>query len=251
VNANAIKLAAKSLPDDAAEKLIAQILADVGRPLRRGPTKPVADRMLATLAESLVAELAFPKPLRGRLEREADKRLRAGQSAREVGAALDAIVSPVLDRLVERAVKRLPAFSRQVSNEAALHADALALHKQVTKGWRYAHERAAEIVGHDTCALGTALFTYWLCKPHYYRQFKTRTQAAPHERDTWQLLREIERRVAAADFPHASIPFDPRKTPAGDLTKDEYKKLPRLRELPEHMYLRVTETTIALVPPRK
>ena len=150
-NPNAVKLAAKSLPDDAAEKLIAQILVDVGRPLRRGPTKPVADRMLATLAASLTAELAFPKPLRARLEREAQKRLRAGESAREIGAALDALVSPALDKLVERAVKRLPAFSRQVSNEASLHADALALHKQVTKGWRTAHERAADIVGDDAC----------------------------------------------------------------------------------------------------
>jgi hypothetical protein len=97
-------LVERALPEDAVDQLVAKVLDDVGKALRKGMAKAVAPRML-------VKDFVIPANLRPRRLREAERRQRAGQSPLEIGQALDALVHSVLEKLSARAMKRLDAFA--------------------------------------------------------------------------------------------------------------------------------------------
>lgn len=192
-----------------------------------------------------------PEALR---ERVARKLARAGSDA-EAKQAAAAFVARELERLVDRATRTLmPEHVERFLGEAALHDEAKRLHRVVER-WMPTDgpEGVQEWLDLDTCSLGTALSIYWRVAPHWYRQWAKRSDVpkpSPWERKFFAILKEIERRVARSEFPHAGISFDP--TAAGkakhDLTIDDYAEFPRLWEIPEAIYVRTTRDGLEPVP---
>jgi hypothetical protein len=75
-----------------------------------------------------------------------------------------------------------------------------------------------------------------LAKPHWCRQYSTRAQALKRDIDSaWDLLREIEQRVAQARFGPSEIYFDPRNDRGHDWTAIDYPEYPKKRNLPARM----------------
>ena len=241
IDNKAIALVEKSLPANAAEELVDGVVAETKRALGRAAPRIVIDRVLVDYRAAVSAQVQIPASLLPRLVQLAQRHAPASE--------LDALVESALAPQVARIEKRIPAFVAQARGEGALHAQAMRMHRAVLRDWRYAHERAGAIINDDVCSLGTAILVYWLCKPHWYRQYRRRAEVAAYEHETWDALREIKGRVARDDFPHASIAFDPRKGPGNiDWTRDEYCSRPRVTEIPVHM--RILTTAMGVEPLR-
>jgi hypothetical protein len=76
----------------------------------------------------------------------------------------------------------------------------------------------AKVIDHPLCDLGTALLIYWRGAPRWYLQYNDRSEVKEYERNTFDLLQEIERKVIAGDFQTRSQPFDPRNDHGNDCT---------------------------------
>lgn len=95
------------------------------------------------------------------------------------------------------------------------------------------------VIRHPLCDQGTALLVYWRGQPGYYFQYADRSAVPEHEREVFDLLREIEQRVTRGAYPAALQPFDP----ADDEGRDHRPKPARMQryscDVPAVMYLAV------------
>jgi len=111
-------------------------------------------------------------------------------------------------------------------------------------------EKLREIIRSPDCDLGTALCIYWSGRPDFFRQFKSRDDVGP-PRDDFDLLVEIEQRVADGFYRHRQISYDP----FDDRGTDQTNVYPKLRrkyqcELPEVMYQPVGKNAVTREPRR-
>ena len=101
----------------------------------------------------------------------------------------------------EEADAFLPKLPRATAEE--LHAFA--------RGWNTdgGLEPLAEVIRLPQCELATAKFVYWLLDPLWHLQYKTRDEVPHFGREGFDLVAEIERRVAAGAYREGTITFDP------------------------------------------
>jgi hypothetical protein len=102
--------------------------------------------------------------------------------------------------------------------------------------WDGGVEDLQRVVRHPFCDLGTAMLVYWRGQPGFYLQYADRAAVPDHAHEVYDLLREIEQRVAAGEYRTAAQPFDP----AADEGQDQRPKPARVkrygRDLPAVMY---------------
>lgn len=102
--------------------------------------------------------------------------------------------------------------------------------------WDGGVEELRDVIQHPLCDLGTAMLVYWRGQPGYDLQYADREAVPDHRREVWDLLREIEQRVAEGRFMTASQSYDP----ATDNGYDQRPKPERVkrfgRDLPAIMY---------------
>ena len=88
------------------------------------------------------------------------------------------------------------------------------------------------VLDHSLCDRGTALMIYWRIDPVFFLNPKHDTRKKveavlwPDAIIHWDILRQIERRLAANDFRSARIPFDPTNDHGRDRTKQRFRKKP-------------------------
>jgi hypothetical protein len=59
------------------------------------------------------------------------------------------------------------------------------------------------------CDMGTALLVFWRNDPVYHYGYAGRDEVPDINRPSYDLVREIERRYLAGEYPHAVVRFDP------------------------------------------
>jgi len=64
------------------------------------------------------------------------------------------------------------------------------------------------VVRHPHCSVATALLVYWKTEPADFSGYRAAKDAPRAERQTVELLREIEAGVKAKRFARGPIPFD-------------------------------------------
>lgn len=102
--------------------------------------------------------------------------------------------------------------------------------------WDGGVEDLWRVIQHPVCDLGTALLVYWRGQPDFDLQYADRDEVPDRRRKEWDLLREIERRVAAGAYRTASQPFDPADDNSNDLRPKPARVQRYGRDLPEVMY---------------
>jgi hypothetical protein len=130
------------------------------------------------------------------------------------------------------------------------------LERKPAKEWLYAalfmnydsnEELLRWMVSHLNCEKAVALAIYWYLGPRWWAQYASREDVPNYERDSYDLVLEIEQRYVAGSYSQCSLAFDPVNDrshaggieyPGQDWTK-EYEDRPLLREIPGVMKLRV------------
>ena len=83
-------------------------------------------------------------------------------------------------------------------------------------------DRLGRVMAHPLCDRGTVLMMYWRGRPTFFLPYETRERVGdelwPAALETFDLLREIERRFAAGDYVSAEIAFDPANDKGHDWT---------------------------------
>lgn len=130
------------------------------------------------------------------------------------------------------------AFCRDTADAEELFYYAL------TFNWDHGREELTEIIRNPACDQATALMIYWRAAPEWYRKYAADEQVAPHERENYALIREVEAKYLADGFAAPVNRFDPycdhgeRLVGTYDRFKDGF-----VRDLPEKMYHAVSPTT--------
>ena len=91
-------------------------------------------------------------------------------------------------------------------------------------------------IRHRLCDQGTTLLTYWRGQPTYYLQYADRAAVPAHEIEVYDLLREIEQRMASGAFATATQPFDPADDDGVDCRPSAADIEQHGRDLPAIMY---------------
>jgi hypothetical protein len=98
--------------------------------------------------------------------------------------------------------------------------------------WDGGTEPIRRALAHPLCDRGTALMVYWRIDPIFYLKPEHDTRAKveanlwPDAVVHWDMLREIEQRLAANRFRTAEVAFDPMNDRGRDRTKQRFKKKP-------------------------
>ncbi len=87
-----------------------------------------------------------------------------------------------------------------------------------------------KVIAHPLGDLGTALLIYWRATPRWYLQYNDRSEVPDHERDSFDLIAEIEQKVKDGGFRTRSQPFDPRNDLGTDCTTSYEDILENLRK---------------------
>jgi hypothetical protein len=152
-----------------------------------------------------------------------------------VGAVYDDLSQDDYDALPDEAHDiRSREFFASVTDPEELHLFASLYN------WDGGLDDLHRIVRHPLCDLGTALLVYWRGQPGFYLQYPDRTVVPDHAHEVYDLLREIEQRVAAGEYRTARQPFDP----AADEGQDRRPTPARVKryghDLPPIMYRAVS-----------
>jgi hypothetical protein len=125
--------------------------------------------------------------------------------------------------------------------------DAKLLHRFATKyNWDDGIDLMVRCIRHPECSLATALLVYWRGAPHYYRQYKTRSEVDKYELPAFDLLSAIERRVKSGAYRLHGITFNPRK-----YAKNDYPEIKKKRDIPAYMLVTITSKGISPPKPTK
>lgn len=126
--------------------------------------------------------------------------------------------------------------------------DAYLLHDYVNAyNWDDGPKPLRKVIEHPRCDLATALYVYWMSEPGEHTAYKKPSDVPSGERHArpWvELLREIEKRVAAGRYKTAMIPFDVRDVDGTDLSDDDARIPAVMREA-----IRVEAGAIVEIPP--
>jgi Domain of unknown function (DUF4274) len=106
--------------------------------------------------------------------------------------------------------------------------------------WDGGTKELTRVIQHPLCDLGTALMVYWLGQPGFDLQYASRDSVPQHRQEVYDLLREIEQRVAKGLYKSATQTFDPADVRGHDL-RPKAERIKRYgRDLPAAMYRAVT-----------
>ena len=97
--------------------------------------------------------------------------------------------------------------------------------------WDDGEKKLFDVVRHPSCDRATALLVYWLSEPGEHTEYPKPTDAPKDARKMVELLREIEKKMAAGGFKSELIPFDLRDVGGTDLTDDD-KRIPAVMRKP-------------------
>jgi len=97
------------------------------------------------------------------------------------------------------------------------------------------------IIDNPQCSLGTACLIYWRGSPHYFRKYTNRDEVEPFNREDYDLLQQIEKRMEANFFQHCGIRYEPRNDQGIDFTRCKYKASSLKRNIPAWMLVATTE----------
>jgi len=96
------------------------------------------------------------------------------------------------------------------------------------------------IATHKDCDRGTALTIYWMGRPHWYAQYAKAADVPSYERDTFGLLRSIEKRYSKGGYERSEVRFDPRADDSRgepvDWTAETYDDVEVCHPVPEAMF---------------
>jgi hypothetical protein len=153
-------------------------------------------------------------------------------------AIFDGLSEEEFDELTEEDhEKPFQEFFETVSDPEELHLFAGLIN------WDGGAEELSRVIHHPLCDLGTALLVYWLGQPSFDLQYANREAVPQHRREVYDLLRDIEQRVAEGAYKTARQPFDPANYRGRDL-RPKAERINRYgRDLPPAMYRAVTAAT--------
>jgi hypothetical protein len=101
-----------------------------------------------------------------------------------------------------------------------------------------------KIIENPQCSIGTACLIYWRGSPHYFRKFTDPNEIPYYNRENYDLLEQIEKRMAAGFFIHYGIAYDPRNDEGSDFTRCKYKPSLMKRDIPTCMLVATTKQGI-------
>ncbi|HXU07087.1 MAG TPA: DUF4274 domain-containing protein [Polyangia bacterium] len=250
--ANVSKLVDRALPPTWQDELCRDIEARVRQEARGKGSKAWLSRFVAQVVTAIKPTLGPADAPRAELTALAARLIKAGRPEGEVGKQLDQRVDRLFAPIEKRILKVTEVRMKDAVAELALEDEAKRGHRFVLRyNWDDGVETLRELAEDaEACALGTALTIYWKARPHFYRQYRKRSELADYQRPTWDLLRLIERRIAANEYLHFGIVIDPRSQPGDyDWTRDVYAKLPRRVELPPQVWIRTTAAGVERIAP--
>ena len=127
----------------------------------------------------------------------------------------------------------LPEYWTQFDRVLAQVESPEELHEFVDRwNWDGGTEPIRRALAHPRCDRGTALMVYWRIDPIFYllpehnTREKVRTNLWPDALVHWDMLRDIERRLAGNDFETARVPYDPANDRGRDRTVQRRKRRP-------------------------
>ena len=128
---------------------------------------------------------------------------------------------------------RVPAYWRTFDRVLGEIDNPEELHTFVDRwNWDGGTKPILRALAHPLCDRGTGLMVYWRVDPIFYLKPGHRTRAEvetnlwPEAAVHWDLLRDLERRLAADDFRSARVPYDPTDDHGRDRTKQRFRKRP-------------------------
>ncbi|HEX4797434.1 MAG TPA: DUF4274 domain-containing protein [Humisphaera sp.] len=105
------------------------------------------------------------------------------------------------------------------------------LHEFVDRwNWDGGTKPIQRALAHPLCDRGTALMVYWRMEPIFFltpdhdTREKVTAKLWPDAVVHWDMLRELERRLAANQFRTAQVPYDPTNDRGRDRTKQRFRK---------------------------
>lgn len=102
--------------------------------------------------------------------------------------------------------------------------------------WDCGCEELHRVIQHPLCDRGTALMIYWRGGPRWFARYRDRSEASnPDAARTFDLLREIEKKVMANAFKSRQIHFDPKNDKGYDWTQ-RHNTTKVVREIPMEMF---------------
>lgn len=101
-----------------------------------------------------------------------------------------------------------------------------------------------KIIENPHCSIGTACLIYWRGSPHYFRKFTHPDEIPFYNRENYDLLEQIEKRMAASFFQHNGIAYDPRNDEGSDFTRCRYKLSLMKRDIPDSLLIATTKQGI-------
>lgn len=108
-----------------------------------------------------------------------------------------------MDRLEEEWDAKQDAFCKSHSNSEELHYFA------ETANWDFVIGSLRDIIRNPACEAGTALYIYWGAQPLWYTQYETAEDVEAYERESFELIQEIQKRYLAGEFAVDRVSFDP------------------------------------------
>jgi hypothetical protein len=144
---------------------------------------------------------------------------------------LDHLSDEELEAFTETDFEReYDAFFASVTDPEELHIFADAFN------WDCELEKLTKVIHHPLCDRGTALLVYWRGQPAYFLRYGSRAKIPYFERENFDLLREIERRMTDGGYARFDIPYDPTND-AGTDQRPKRREVERFaREIPAMMY---------------
>ncbi|WP_145427397.1 DUF4274 domain-containing protein [Symmachiella dynata] len=135
------------------------------------------------------------------------------------------------DELIERESpkwdKMLTAFLKEATDPLELHF--FSCHWNYDRGV----SPMLKIVKNEHCDAGTALNLYWRFDPYSFQNHRTLAECQNDEdRETFRILRTIERRFKRDDFATKRFPFDPTPWIEDDLAESAIHKIPAIMREP-------------------
>ena len=101
------------------------------------------------------------------------------------------------------------------------------LHKQMLAyNWDDGLSRPMRALADPACDRGTALLVFWCLMPTWYQAFASVEEVPGHARESWSMVQRLLRDYPES-WPNSRIPFDPRDSARGDLTRGKPDGSPR------------------------
>lgn len=103
----------------------------------------------------------------------------------------------------------------------------LSFHEEMLDyNWDDGLRRPFEVIRNILCDLGTALLIYWSAQPVFYKQFESAEKVPDYEMETYKLVAEIEKKVAAGFYKTTLMHYDPSEDQKINMKDPDTQKIP-------------------------